>query len=218
MKDKFIAEKPKQRNPKLVIYGVDVNITEDNLIENIVESNRDVEEYIKDNNLKIEDEMAVRFKFRRNNNKTNATTNMTTNATTNATTNQNPNKETTNTWVIEVSPQLRRLMISRRTVKIEWRSLRFADYLPVIRCHKCNSFGHIQKDCTAAQACGHCGQDHDSRVCPTPKAQHKCINCFKSNQTNKMGRQLNVKHSSFSDNCDVYKRIVSIIKSKISYV
>ena len=200
----FTAERPKRRNPKLVLYDVDSDLTEENLIENIIESNKDIEDFIYDNNLKTDEEILVKFKFRRTNANSNGS--------------QIDVTKTTNTWVIEVSPEMRRLLVNKRLIKIGWRAIRFADYIPIIRCHKCNGFGHFQKDCRSEMSCGHCAQQHNTRDCKTAKQQHKCTNCMRNNDSHKKSRPLNINHSSFSDNCDVYKKIVNVIKSKFDYV
>lgn len=48
----------------------------------------------------------------------------------------------------------------------------------VIQCHKCQLFGHCQKNCHAAFKCMKCGEEHSTHLCKKPKTTApKCANC-----------------------------------------
>jgi hypothetical protein len=203
LKDKFVVDKPRLKKPKIVIFGVDSEITEETIVNNITEENREIKAFLKNNSSDATTEhINVKFKFRR---KTRD------DSTSSETQNQRQNRYSTETWVLEVSPQLRKIIINSRSIKIGWHSCRVEDYILITRCHNCNNFGHFKKDCKAAQACGHCGQSHDSRVCQAPKNALFCVNCDRVNKNKRSNRKLNINHSVFSEECNCLKRIVNLI-------
>lgn len=49
--------------------------------------------------------------------------------------------------VIKVSPTLRKLLIGKGFLFVGWKKSAVLDPLHVLRCYKCCSFGHIEKEC-----------------------------------------------------------------------
>jgi len=45
------------------------------------------------------------------------------------------------------------------------------------QCFKCQEFGHLARDCTAAQRCKNCGEDHRHTECSKTTEDHQCSNC-----------------------------------------
>ena len=73
----------------------------------------------------------------------------------------------------------------------------------VIRCFRCQSYGHIGKNCRAKEAiCGKCCKvGHESRDCETPSTNKaRCFHCKEP-------------HSTGSKECSEYKRVEDKVKS-----
>jgi hypothetical protein len=51
--------------------------------------------------------------------------------------------------------------------------------LQILRCYKCNKWGHTQGSCRARIACGHCAKGHNTEECQSKEDQNavKCVNC-----------------------------------------
>ncbi|GJQ67692.1 hypothetical protein Trydic_g6725, partial [Trypoxylus dichotomus] len=48
----------------------------------------------------------------------------------------------------------------------------------VIQCHRCQLFGHVQRNCHIGYKCMKCGEDHSTHLCEKPKTKPpKCANC-----------------------------------------
>jgi hypothetical protein len=62
----------------------------------------------------------------------------------------------------------------------------------VVRCFKCNGFGHVNKVCGAKVTCGFCGGEHHHTQCQSTRP--KCVNCCKANV--KYGLKLEVEHAA----------------------
>ena len=78
---------------------------------------------------------------------------------------------------------------------------------PVVRCHKCQLFGHVQKYCKKEIRCVRCGDKHTFEQC-TKKEEPKCFRC-------------NLNHSAAYKGCTFYKTAQSIqtikIKKQLTY-
>lgn len=78
---------------------------------------------------------------------------------------------------------------------------------PVVRCHKCQLFGHVQKYCKKEIRCVRCGDKHAFEQC-TKKEDPKCFRC-------------NLNHSAAYKGCTFYKTAQSIqtikIKKQLTY-
>jgi hypothetical protein len=200
----FIAHKPKLRNPKIIVFGINSDVSEEELIQELIDNNRQIKEFFDSNQSEdINENIKIRFKLRKNSR--------------NSSQNQSQNVFSTDNYVLDVSPRIHRLIKSTGRLKLGLSSLRVDDYYSVTRCHRCNGFGHIQTQCKNNQMCGHCSGDHNSEVCTTPKESQKCVSCLRENQKNRSNRKLATNHSSFDVNCQCYQRVVETIKSKTNY-
>ena len=53
--------------------------------------------------------------------------------------------------------------------------------IQIIRCFKCQKFGHISTKYQSGEKCGHCSEDHLFRDCPNKNQESKCANCTQIN-------------------------------------
>ena len=49
--------------------------------------------------------------------------------------------------------------------------------IQIIRCFKCQKFGHISAKCQSGEKYGHCSENHLFRDCPNKNQESKCANC-----------------------------------------
>ena len=74
--------------------------------------------------------------------------------------------------------------------------------IQIVKCFKCQKFGHISAKCQSAEKCGHCSENHLFRDCPNKNQESKCANC-------------NLKHPANYIQCDVYiKQLQTVMKSR----
>lgn len=88
------------------------------------------------------------------------------------------NKDTTH-WVLEVSPTVRNVLRRHERIYIESYRCRVNDFVAVSRCYKCQGFGHIAKSCKSEkETCGKCAEEgHNIRNCKKPEQYHRCAVC-----------------------------------------
>ncbi|XP_028177601.1 uncharacterized protein LOC114365286 [Ostrinia furnacalis] len=61
-------------------------------------------------------------------------------------------------YVLELTSELRKILIEQERAYINWTSCPVRDYTLVTRCYKCQQYGHSAKFCReSSSTCGHCG-------------------------------------------------------------
>ncbi|XP_073954134.1 uncharacterized protein [Choristoneura fumiferana] len=84
-------------------------------------------------------------------------------------------------YVIEVPGNIRKALITKERIFINWSSCPVRDFTTVTRCYKCHQYGHAAKSCReAATTCGHCGETgHGIKECTKKSDPAKCATCHK---------------------------------------
>lgn len=82
-------------------------------------------------------------------------------------------------WIIDVDAQTKEDLLKAQRVCIEFFRIRVVEYIRIIRCYKCQDFGHISTRCNRKEQCGKCGEEHDTRTCTNEI--ERCVNCKERN-------------------------------------
>ena len=180
---------PKKRNPRLILFNIDQEVSDDYLISIIISQNPNVKLSLQNKDVK-EHIKLIFTKMTRNNDKF---------------------------AVLEVSPVIRNALISNGKLNIGYNRCTIRDHLHAIKCYNCLAFGHTAKDCKEEITCSKCGDHHDAKTCQNTSV--KCANCMRTNDILKKrnAKLLNTNHSVNDVGCPNYNRIINIIKSKINY-
>lgn len=83
-------------------------------------------------------------------------------------------------FVIEVPAVIRKALISKERVFINWSSCPVRDFTLVTRCFKCQQYGHAAKSCReTTNICSHCGlKGHTLKECTKKAEEPKCATCL----------------------------------------
>lgn len=83
-------------------------------------------------------------------------------------------------YVIEVPAAIRKALITKERVFVNWSSCPVRDFTLVTRCYKCQQYGHAAKSCReASNICGHCcSQGHTVKECTKKTEEPKCATCL----------------------------------------
>nr|CAI5851332.1 unnamed protein product [Callosobruchus analis] len=103
--------------------------------------------------------------------------------------------------VIEVSPATRKILLKLGKLFFGWKRSVVEDYVRVIKCLNCCSFGHKTSECKSELACPRCTGKHKLKECKSSELQ--CINCLNYNKMHKKSLQTN--HSSNHFGCAARK-------------
>lgn len=82
-------------------------------------------------------------------------------------------------YIIEVSAAIRKALITKDRVFVNWSSCPVRDFTLVTRCYKCQQYGHAAKSCReSTYTCGHCSDiGHSVKECPKKAEEPKCATC-----------------------------------------
>ncbi|KAM3957317.1 LOW QUALITY PROTEIN: uncharacterized protein ACR2FA_008698 [Aphomia sociella] len=105
-------------------------------------------------------------------------------------------------WIgIELSPEIHSHFIGTKDkLFIDFATCRFVDDLEVVRCLKCQQYGHVSKYCNESKStCAHCSGQHDTRECTKIKETEfkpVCASCRRLKKAD--------NHKTGSQSCPTY--------------
>lgn len=106
--------------------------------------------------------------------------------------------------------------LKSQRINIGWSRCRIYEHVDVLRCYKCNSFGHTQVNCVSDNfSCPLCAGEHTIQYCTADPLSHKCINCIRENEKTKFNAD--VQHCAFSTKCPILLRKIEKRKMRIRY-
>lgn len=121
------------------------------------------------------------------------------------------NRKTTN-CVIEVSPNIRTLLLREKHVFVNYFACKVSDHIKVLQCFKCLAFGHFAKNCRFSSLCDHCAEVHEIKDCGKKNAAPVCGNCKKW-----MSHE-NPAHSALNgNNCPILRKRLADKINSINY-
>jgi hypothetical protein len=192
------AKIPKKKNPRIIIYNLfKVENNESNKIdikEALIEQNIDIKNYLKKNDK--ENDLKIKYFIKAKN-------------------------EKLCHLVIEVTAELRKIIINAQKVNIHWSRHSVKDFVSITRCFNCLSFGHSKDNCSVrAQICSQCTESgHSFKECSNESNHKTCINCKKFNSSikNPNIKKYDTKHDALYGGCPSLSHIKTLITSKIDY-
>lgn len=104
-------------------------------------------------------------------------------------------------------------IVNQAKLKIGWEICRVYEHINLLRCYKCNDYGHISKECKSDTVCPKCAGNHTVEECESTVS--KCINCIRTNT--KLSLNNNVNHCAWSTSCPVYGHRMTRKKERIRY-
>lgn len=115
---------------------------------------------------------------------------------------------------LECDPEAFSLALLCGKLKIGWDICFVHEIVEVLRCFKCNKYGHLSKKCTENEhTCPKCSGNHDHSECQSTEA--KCSNCVRSNID--LNMNLDTNHFAWSTECEVYKRQLVRQQKRVNY-
>ena len=92
-------------------------------------------------------------------------------------------------------------LLNKERLYLDFHTIFVRRYVRIIRCFKCNCFGHILQDCKFDTSCTRCSQGHNVKKCSSKDLF--CINCKSLDEDG-----VDFSHSADSSTCMVYRRLL----------
>lgn len=147
----FVANIPSKRRPKMKLYDVPVDMTDEEILNDVYKQNFEAHGYDYDS---FKDKFKILFKV-------------------------GPRDQQTTQIIIEVENELRKIIQSSGRLYLGWSSCKTVDHFIIIRCFKCQRFGHLAKECQSkTDVCSHCAEEgHSIKECLEKEWSYRCSNC-----------------------------------------
>lgn len=101
-------------------------------------------------------------------------------------------------WLIGVSKEVSQFVIKRRRICIDLERYRVVEFVPIIRCYNCQTFGHVASKCENPVKCVKCAGDHTIKDCNV--LTEMCVNCMVVTDID-----LDADHRADSPDCPQFK-------------
>jgi hypothetical protein len=145
----FLAEKPKGRLPRVVVYDTPSGMSDADLLGAIYEAN-DVKDVMDIATFRSETRRVAKF---------------------------GPKGKPLVGSILACTGRVRQSLLSQGAVFLGWSYCNVRDYVGATRCYRCHLYGHVQKDCRyRAQVCGRCAAEgHEAKKCAS--GVQVCASC-----------------------------------------
>lgn len=84
-------------------------------------------------------------------------------------------------WLIDVDQDSRKALLEARRICIDFERYRIVEFVSIMRCYRCQKFGHFSSSCDGEQHCPKCAGDHQLKDCKSE--QTSCSNCYFEDMT-----------------------------------
>lgn len=109
-------------------------------------------------------------------------------------------------WIIDVDADGADLLIARRRLCIALERYRMVGFVPVVRCFKCQAYGHMTMRCPGPEKCVRCSGAHGIKDCK--ETEEKCANCANRDD------DIDIAHRADSMDCPCYQEYRTELLSK----
>lgn len=105
-------------------------------------------------------------------------------------------------------------IMAKQKLRIDWELYPVHEQLNVIRCYKCNNYGHVAGECKQSNfSCPKCAGDHNVQDCNSKIS--KCINCMRANE--QLNKNLPTNHTVWNTDCPVYVHKLELKRKRVRY-
>ncbi|GBO23143.1 hypothetical protein AVEN_19060-1 [Araneus ventricosus] len=116
--------------------------------------------------------------------------------------------------VVQTTPSAFAALIALRKLSLGWTRHSVKEHLNIKRCFKCQSYGHLQRECKRKNYyCAFCGFEHHTNSCNSRFPC--CANCWEENAKRRAG--FRVDHPADATCCQVYQKEVLKYKRTVQY-
>lgn len=117
-----------------------------------------------------------------------------------------PTRRGMENWIVDVDMEGADFLLERKRVCIDLDRYRIVRFVPIVRCYRCQAYGHVSQKCADSEKCPKCAGDHGLKDCT--KTEESCINCIRRDD------DTDNSHRADSMECPCYQEYRAELLSK----
>lgn len=117
-----------------------------------------------------------------------------------------PTRQGKENWIVDVDVEGANFLIERRRVCVDMDRYRIVRFVPIVRCYRCQAYGHVSNRCADVEKCPKCAAGHALKDCTIE--EENCINCIRRDDDK------DTSHRADSMDCPCYQDYRAELLSK----
>lgn len=109
-----------------------------------------------------------------------------------------PTKQGKINWLLDVDKDSKKLLLAKRRICLDYERYRVVEFVPIVRCYKCQAYGHRSDNCENDLHCVKCADAHYFKDCKNDVIQ--CANCYFEDASGKCD------HRADSPDCPIFQQ------------
>lgn len=102
-------------------------------------------------------------------------------------------------WLVETDLRGKEVLLQRRRICLDFGRYRMVEFRSIIRCFKCQQFGHYAGSCENKAQCVKCAKEHSIKDCDSTETC--CSNCYAQDKDG------DCEHRADSMDCPIYRDV-----------
>lgn len=113
--------------------------------------------------------------------------------------------------IIECDDRTHEYLLKQESIFVGWMRCLVQEDLRIIRCYKCQKYGHFARECKYESKCPVCANDHSIDQCSSESKN--CINCIDAK--NKFNLDIDIHHTVWDPTCQCLIRVTNMQRNKV---
>lgn len=100
-------------------------------------------------------------------------------------------------WLLDTDLKTSEKLLARKRICVDFERYRIVQHVAIVRCFRCQRYGHMSGRCQETQVCAKCSEEHRTADCKSSKVQ--CSNCYFRDPSS------DIDHRADGIDCPVFK-------------
>lgn len=109
-------------------------------------------------------------------------------------------------WILELDSNVVERLLVKGKICLNFKRCRMVRHVNIVRCNKCQKYGHFAVNCSEEQVCYVCAGKHSGKACTVTELS--CINCIRDGRTM-------VNHRANDTVCPIFRSYRDTLQARL---